>query len=87
LGLSLEEKGLTQYVAEGHAPFPVYMVRSQDVMQKLSLSGTPEMIVIAPGARVERVWQGAFTGGTQKEIQDFFGVQLPGLSFAAASHP
>lgn len=87
LGLSLEQRDLQKYVAEGHAPFPVYLANSEEVMRQLNLYGTPEVIVVDTNAKVQRVWQGAFVGETQKEVQDFFGLQLPGLSFASGSKP
>lgn len=87
LGLSLEQRDLQKYVAEGHAPFPVYLADSGEAMQRLNLYGTPEVIVVDTNAKVQRVWQGAFVGETQKEVQDFFGVRLPGMTLPSGAQP
>jgi hypothetical protein len=79
IGLSTEPTNLKQYIAEGHAPFPVYQVSSKAQMEKLGLGGTPETIVVGPGAKVEKAWRGAYMAENVKEIENFFGVKLPGL--------
>jgi hypothetical protein len=79
VGLSMMSQGLKDYVAQGRAPFPVYAVQSQEQAAKLGLSGTPETIVVGPGARVEREWMGAHMDDNQKQIEQFFDVKLPGL--------
>lgn len=79
VGLSLVSTNLKEYVAEGRAPFPVYRVQSQDQAVRMGLGSTPTTIVITPGARVEKVWTGAYMSENVKQIEEFFGVKLPGL--------
>lgn len=79
VGLSTLDTNLKQYIAAGHAPFPVYLIKSQAQMRKLGLIGTPETIVVNSNGRVEKVWQGAYVGTSATDVEHFFGVKLPGL--------
>ena len=56
VGLSTLSVGLKDYIAQGHAPFQVYAVQSPEQTAKLGLTGTPDTILVGPGAKVERVW-------------------------------
>jgi len=85
IGLSVEAKDLKDYIAQGHAPFPVYVVRSQDQIRQLHLDGTPETIVVNSTGRVERSWEGAYQSNNQQEIEKFFQVKLPGLKEVAVA--
>lgn len=84
IGLSITPTGLKDYIAQRHAPFPVYAVQSKEQSAKLGLSVTPETIVVGPGAVIEEAWKGAYTGDNQKQIEQFFNAKLPGLEDAAA---
>jgi hypothetical protein len=87
VGVSIEAKNLKEYVAEGHVPFPVYLVSSKDQIDKLHFDGTPQTVVVGVGGRVEKSWQGAYLTNNQQEVEKFFGVKLPGLQeIAAAAH-
>jgi hypothetical protein len=37
---------------------------------------TPQTILLSSSGRVERVWQGAFVGRQQLEIEKYFGIRL-----------
>jgi hypothetical protein len=82
VGLSTEPKNLKEYVAQNHAPFPVYLVSSQDEVQRLHLGGTPQTIVVNRRGKVQKAWQGAYAENIQREIERYFGVKLPGLQDA-----
>jgi hypothetical protein len=84
IGLSVEGKSLKEYAAENRAPFPVYLVSSQDQVKSLHLDGTPQTVVIDATGKVEKAWQGAYLEGNKKEIEKFFGVKLPGLQEISA---
>jgi hypothetical protein len=83
VGLSIETRDLKKYIAEGHAPFPVYLIPSKDLIRSLGLSGTPETIVVSPTAKVEQLWEGAYLDTNRLQVEKFFGVKLPGLSRVA----
>lgn len=79
VGLSIEGTNLKDYVAQNHAPFPVYLIGSQQQVRDLHLDGTPQTVVIDPSGKVEKAWPGAYLASSQKEIEKFFGATLPGL--------
>jgi hypothetical protein len=79
VGISISSQNLKEYIAQGHAPFPVYLVKSPEQSNQLGFIGTPMTIVVGPGARVQKVWQGAYMEQNQKEVEAFFGAKLPGL--------
>jgi hypothetical protein len=88
VGLSLVPTDLKQYIAAGRAPFPVYQIESQDQAQRLGLSATPTTIVVGPGAKVLKVWTGAYMDKNQPEVEKYFGAKLPGLQeVAQATQP
>lgn len=84
VGLSIEGQNLKEYIAENHAPFPVYLVSSQEQIKSLHLDGTPQTLVVDATGKVKKAWQGAYLESNQKEIEKFFGVKLPGLQEIAA---
>lgn len=83
VGLSTMSTGLKDYIAQGHAPFPVYAVQSPQQAAKLGFTGTPETIVVGQGAKVEKAWMGAYMGDNEKQVERFFNAKLPGLPEAA----
>jgi hypothetical protein len=85
VGLSLVSTNLKEYVAEGHAPFPVFALQSPEQAAKLGFGSTPTTLIVGPGNRVEKVWLGAYMRGNEKPIEQFFGVRLPGLVEVKAS--
>lgn len=87
VGLSIEGKNLKDYVAQNHAPFPVYLVSSQQQIQDFHLDGTPQTVVVDASGKVEKAWPGAYLAKSQKEIQSFFGVTLPGLQETVEQTP
>jgi peroxiredoxin len=78
LGLSLTEDGLAHYVAKNNLAIPVYFA-SKDVQKAYQLGVTPQTLVISPEGRVLKDWAGAYAGQQKSQIEDFFGVKLPGL--------
>ncbi len=79
IGLSLDDPTLKQYVESSDMGFPAYKVSSYRDVPALRLRGTPETIVIAPGGKVEKVWDGAYVGSQKKSVESYFAVKLPGL--------
>ena len=83
VGISLVPTNLKEYIAAGRAPFPVYQVVSNEQSQKLGFGATPTTIVMGPGAKVMKVWTGAYMEQNEPEIEKYFGVKLPGLQQVA----
>ena len=86
IGLSNTETGFADYARSDSLPFPVFRVDTSTLLTGPTpellrqLDPTPQLVVIAPGGRVNKVWVGAFTGQTQSDVERFFGAVLPGLT-------
>jgi hypothetical protein len=83
VGLSLVSQKLEEYVAEKHAPFPIYVL-SAEMRRKFGFGLTPETLVVGSDGTVQKAWQGAYQDRIQQEIEHYFGVKLPGLQPATA---
>ena len=80
IGLSLAEPGLKEYVEKHHLEFPIYAGLTKETIQSLGLGSTPQTIVVSPEGKILRVWMGAYDNETRREVEAYFGVQLPGLT-------
>jgi peroxiredoxin len=80
IGLSLTDDGLTEYLARNKLDLPVYVTPAEETKQEYKLGNTPQTIVISPGGKVVQNWVGAYAGPKQAEVENFFGVKLPGLA-------
>ena len=68
---------------------------SLDVVEGLSVatwtsfgfSGTPHTIVVSPEGMVTHDWRGAFTPRVQRQLEDLFGVDLPGMAPPSVEAP
>ena len=80
VGISLTERGLSEYVKKYQFKFPIYMRVTPESMTSLGLGTTPQTIVISPEGRVLKVWSGAYTERTRGEIEEYFQTRLPGLT-------
>lgn len=85
IGLSTLSIGLKEYVAQGHAPFPVYYFQSRSVRRELGIAATPETVVVSPAGKVMQVWTGAYMQSNLIRVQQFFHVTLPGISKVTAN--
>lgn len=79
IGLSLSSDNLRDYVISANLTFPVYEISAEGA-RAYKLGGTPQSLVISPDGKVLKNWGGAYTGTVQKEIEEYFGVRLPGLT-------
>jgi hypothetical protein len=86
IGLSLDDKGLAAYVTENQLPMPVYTKISDESRAQYRLGGVPQTIVVSSRGTVLQVWNGAFVGDTQREVEGFFEVALPGLADGPVAH-
>jgi peroxiredoxin len=80
IGVSLTNLKLTDYVAEQHFSFPILTDVPGKTIREYALGGTPQTIVVSPDGRVIKNWSGAYSNGTEKEVEQYFGISLPGLS-------
>jgi hypothetical protein len=79
IGLSPTQENLRQYISAGHAPFPVYVLEPAGFPQNLDLQTTPQTLLLSPFGVVQKTWLGAYDGSRKREIEAFFGVDLPGI--------
>lgn len=79
--LSLSKDSLREYVAQnGLGGIPVYGDVSEDARESYKITGTPRTIVVSNEGRILKVWAGAYAGDTQKEVEEYFNIKLPGLT-------
>ncbi|NWG14760.1 MAG: TlpA family protein disulfide reductase [Acidobacteria bacterium] len=79
VGLSLSKNDLKSYAKEFQYTFPLYCEPSGETKLAFKIGGTPQTVVISAQGIVLRNWLGAYDGSIRKEIEAYFGVQLPGL--------
>jgi len=79
LGISLEDKGVSEYVRTNALTMPIYIGPDAAAIDELHLNPTPQTVVIDVNGKVIKDWAGAYQGATQKEVESYFAVSLPGL--------
>ena len=79
VGLSLSSDKLIDYITENKLEFPIYTDLPIVPMKEYKLGGTPQTMVVSPKGQVIKTWSGAFAGDTQKQVEGYFGVTLPGI--------
>jgi hypothetical protein len=80
VGLSLTDRGLRDYLARNPLPFEVFVNPTAEAVSVYRMDRTPQTILLSSSGRVERVWQGAFAGRQQTEIEEYFRIRLPTLT-------
>lgn len=48
-------------------------------MRAYGIGGTPHTIVISPDGKVLKQWMGAYAATVERDVEEFFAVELPGL--------
>lgn len=79
VAFSLSSDKLLNYVKENKLEFPIYTDLPYIPTRDYKLGGTPQTFVVSPNGEVMKIWTGAFAEGTQKEVEAYFGVSLPGI--------
>lgn len=79
VGLALSSDKLVDYVRENKLEFPIYTDLPILAMTEYKLGGTPQTLVVSPNGQVMKIWYGAFAEDTQRQVERYFGVTLPGL--------
>lgn len=80
IGLSLSSTGLDEYVAQQGMDFPIYTNVSPQSIAAYHLGGTPATIVVSAEGKLLREWKGAYMGSAKHEIEEYFGVSVPGVT-------
>jgi AhpC/TSA family len=79
IGLSLSTSGLQEYVAANHIAFPVYSYPFANEQKLFSVGGTPATLLVSPDGSLRQLWLGAYSGDTQKKVEEVFRLKLPGI--------
>lgn len=80
VGLSLTDKDIVRYVIQKHLNLPVGTSLSSETIKAYKLGGTPQTIVVSPEGKVMKSWVGGYGAEIATEIEQFFQVNLPGLT-------
>ena len=80
IGLSLQKDSAYKYSEEKDISFPVYYNPSDSNRVEYNFRSTPSTYVISPEGKVVGFWSGAYGNEMLKDVEDFFGLKLPGLS-------
>lgn len=80
IGISLTDFELNRYMESAPSGLPVYTSPDAGIAKLLHFGNTPQMIVVSPSGEIIASWVGAWVGPTQSQVEQFFHVQLPGLS-------
>lgn len=70
----------------GDAPIPTYAEIDARLAAQYGLGTVPQTVVVSPQGKVERVFRGAYVGANQRDVESYFGVQLPTLPEPEAAH-
>jgi peroxiredoxin len=84
VGLSLDPN-VGSYVKDAAFEFPVFVEPSSEMFEPYRLGPTPTTLIISQEGRVLKSWVGAYAGATEKDIESYFSVTLPGLVRSAVT--
>jgi peroxiredoxin len=82
VGISLDRDdpaAVRDYASKNGLTFPVYYEPSLATLKSYKLGGTPHTIVVSPDGKVMNDWAGAYNAELRPELENFFGVSLPGI--------
>ncbi len=57
----------------------VYHAPTEASKRAYSLGGVPRTIVISQAGTVEKLWRGAYVEEVCREVENYFGIRLPGI--------
>ena len=77
--LMTRARGVREYLKQYALEIEVVEGISESVIEAYKLSGTPQTIVASIEGLVTHDWRGAFTPRIERQIEELFGVALPGI--------
>lgn len=81
------EKGLKPFVEKKGLRLEVFEQLSDETVTALHLAGTPTTLVIGADGVITHAWYGAYSERLSRQIEELFGVALPGLLPGVAETP
>jgi hypothetical protein len=76
--LALVADDAAEFLAK-HGVAAEIVVPAPDARSKYGFGGTPQTLVVGSDGKVIRNWRGAMVESTKSDVEEFFGVRLPGL--------
>lgn len=80
IGVSVQRDSAVKHSEEKGILFPVFYNPSDLSRIEYNIRSTPSTYVISPDSKIIKFWAGAYDNATQKDVEDFFQVNLPGLN-------
>lgn len=78
VGLSLDDD-VGSYLTRERLTFDVVVGVPNATLAALAVRATPQTLVISPDGRLMKAWHGAWRGPLAQQVEQFFGLTLPGL--------
>src|SRR5690349_10242991 len=79
VAVALGEEGLGAYVEQRGLEWTIVKDVPPEVRLAYKMFSTPYTVVIDPSYTVLHAWRGAFGGTVARDVENSFGVKLPGL--------
>ena len=73
------ESNLTEYVHRHRLNFDILVGVVPENLTMFGLGATPHTLVISSQGQISHEWRGAYQGRSQRAIESFFDIRLPGL--------
>ena len=80
-------RGVAQYMKEHGLQLEVVEGISEAVVEAYKFSGTPQTLVASIEGTVSHDWRGAYTPRIERQIEELFGVLLPGIVLPVNAAP
>jgi hypothetical protein len=80
-------RGVRQYLAEHGVNLEVVEGVSESTAEAYKLNGTPQTVVASIEGIVTHEWRGAFTPRIERQLEELFGVTLPGIVLPVKAAP
>jgi hypothetical protein len=77
-------RGTSEYIRERRITLDVLEGLDENSRQAVGFSLSPHTIVVSADGQITHDWRGAYTPRIERQIEDVFGVLLPGVDPAAA---
>lgn len=71
--------GLKEFVRDHGMQFPIYTDLAAKSVFAYRLGGTADTLVVSSEGKLLQQWKGAYSGSSKREIEEYFGITLPGV--------
>jgi hypothetical protein len=80
-------RGLRAYVDSRHLEVDVIEGMSENTRRSFAFGGPPHTLVVSPEGLVTHEWRGAYTPRMERQIEELFGILLPGVALPTLPDP